>query len=35
MTEFTKPLNTGESELKTFLKCSNVGLNENTLAGTA
>ena len=35
ITEFLKPENTGESELKTSLKCSSVGLKLITLAGTA
>ena len=36
ITEFLKPENTGESELKTSLKCSSVGARTLiTLAGTA
>ena len=35
MIEFLKPENTGESALKTSLRCSSVGLKVITLAGTA
>ena len=35
ITEFRKPEATGESELKTFSKCSKVGVKLITLAGTA
>ena len=35
MIEFWNPENTGESGLKTSLRCSRVGPKLNTLAGTA